>query len=377
MKIAQIAELLEKVPPQKSGGVGRIVSTLTEELHKRGHNVSLFASADSKTDTKLVPVVPRPLLEDKILTMPESEKALEHYKSISINELVENQDSYDIIHDHIGWRLLLYAPLIHKPIVSTIHGPMNLAYRKKVYTDIVDKASNVHFISISKNQRRLGPKLPYVANIYHGIDLTNLTLGLAPQDYFVYLGRITEEKGLDIAISAIKATGNKLVIAGKPFGNQDQKYFDKKISPFIDNKKIKYIGEVDEKQRQGLLSRAWGLINPIQWEEPFGLVVTEAMASGTPIITFAIGSMPEIVQDGRTGFVVKIKSNEEKNQIIKQTGPKGIIEAVDKLSKMPKNEYKNMRRYCRAHVEKNFTVEKMVSGYEKVYQKVLKDWTNR
>ncbi len=345
MKIAQIAPFEEPVPPKKYGGTERIVYHLTEELVQNGHNVVLFATGDSKTSAKLLPIFPRALRSIKI---GQNLKAREAYKLIGLAKVIEIllKENFDIIHNHIGWRFLPFIKILKTKVVTTLHGPLDIGYQRFIY----QKFPNSCYISISKNQREPLPKLNFVGNVYNGIDITSFPFKEKSGNYLAFLGRMSPEKGPLEAIKIAKKMKMKLVMAAK-IDIVDKEYFSKKIKPLIDNRMIKFIGEVGHKKKVQLLQNAKATLVPINWREPFGLVLTESMACGTPVIAFKRGSVPEVVKDKKTGFIVK-----------------NIDEAVESLKKIDQID----RRDCRKWVEEKFTSEKMANGYEKIYSKVIK-----
>ena len=345
MKIAQIAPFEEPVPPKKYGGTERIVYHLTEELVKNGHNVTLFATGDSKTSAKLLPIFPQALRSIKI---GQNLKAREAYKLIGLAKVIEIllKENFDIIHNHIGWRFLPFIKILKTKVVTTLHGPLDIGYQRFIY----QKFPNSYYISISKNQREPLPKLNFVGNVYNGIDIRSFPFKEKSGNYLAFLGRMSPEKGPLEAIKIAKKMKMKLVMAAK-IDVVDKEYFSKKIKPLIDNRMIKFIGEVGHKKKVQLLQNAKATLVPINWREPFGLVLTESMACGTPVIAFKRGSVPEVIKDKKTGFIVK-----------------NVDEAVESLKKIDQID----RRDCRKWVEEKFTSEKMANGYEKIYSKVLK-----
>ncbi len=345
MKIAQIAPFEEPVPPKKYGGTERIVYHLTEELVKNGHNVTLFATGDSKTSAKLLPIFPQALRSIKI---GQNLKAREAYKLIGLAKVIEIllKENFDIIHNHIGWRFLPFIKILKTKVVTTLHGPLDIGYQRFIY----QKFPNSYYISISKNQREPLPKLNFVGNVYNGIDITSFPFKEKSGNYLAFLGRMSPEKGPLEAIKIAKKMKMKLIMAAK-IDVVDKEYFSKKIKPLIDNRMIKFIGEIGHKKKVQLLQNAKATLIPINWREPFGLVLTESMACGTPVIAFKRGSVPEVIKDKKTGFIVK-----------------NVDEAVESLKKIDQID----RRDCRKWVEEKFTSEKMANGYEKIYSKVLK-----
>ncbi len=356
MKIAQIAPVEEVVPPRKYGGTELVVHNLTEELIKRGHQVDLFASGDSHTSGGLIPLVPQ-----AIRTVTQTigqEKVREAWKYIAQANLLEriNKEKYDIVHQHVGWRVSPIEKMIKAPVVMTCHAPLSYDYAKLVY----GLYKNNNYVTISNAQRRALPELNFIDTVYNGIDLRDFDYGDGQHNnYFAFLGRMSPEKGPKQAILAAKKAGVKLKMAAK-IDAVDQKYFKTEIEPLIDGKQIEFIGEIDPVKRNKFLSNALGLLGIIQWEEPFGLYFIESMATGTPVIATKRGSAPEIIVNSQTGFLVSIQDDVQE-----------AANAIKKIVSLNKKDYAQMRANCRKRVEDYFTVEKMVSGYEKVYKKLI------
>ncbi|MDO8530124.1 MAG: glycosyltransferase family 4 protein [bacterium] len=355
LKIALIAPPQESIPPKKYGGIELVVYNLTEELVKRGHKVFLLASADSKTSAELISVYEKTIIQSD---RPEDRTELERLKMLGINTIVEKLVGLelDIIHHHWSCRLAPFFPKLPAPVVTTLHYNVGSPDMHQTYSHFKD----ANYISISDNQREGFNDLHYIGTVHHGIDINKYDYSNKKGEYFAFLGRIWPDKGPKEAILAAKAAGVKLKIAARVDFGRAEEYFKKEIEPLIDGSQIEFIGEVGPKEKSDFLKNAIGLISPIQWEEPFGLIFIEAMACGTPVISFARGAVPEIVKDGQTGFI----------------SPKGdisdMIEKIKLLSEMPEEEYKKMRYNARKHVEDNFTVEKMADEYEKIYYRMLK-----
>lgn len=345
MKIAQIAPTEERVPPVKYGGTERIVSQLTEGLTELHHDVTLYASGDSVTSARLIPTAERMIRG----SIPDSQTDLLRAAKWRSNlETITHlaTSSYDVAHNHIGWPLLISHELYQFPVVTTLHGEQN-EYRRTVLGWCKDQP----FISISDSQRKNAPDLNYVATVYNGIDLQEFTFNANAGDYIAFLGRTTPEKGLKEAIEFARAIGVKLKIAAKiePLAID---YYNE-LKPLIDGEQIEYVGELGPTERDRFLGQAKALVAFIQWDEPFGLFMVEAMACGVPVLAFKRGSVPELIRDGETGFVVET-----------------VQQAVQAWSKID-----TIRRAdCRTHVEENFTVERMVSGYESVYHQVYEEF---
>ncbi len=344
MRIAQVSSLVEQVPPPKYGGLELVVHNLTEELVRHGHDVTLFASGDSKTKAKLVPITPRALRYRKDITKPEI------YYYILQGELLERAQDFDIIHVHISVKILPLNKFSPTPILSTLHGRLNIPEVQEV---ILRFPEDIYYNSISLSQQGTFPELKFFANVYNGIDVKKFEFNDRPQNYLAFLGRISPEKGIKEAILATLKAKEKLIIAAK-IDRVDEEYYKKEIESLIDRKQIKFIGEVGHKGKVELLKNAKALLNPINWPEPFGLVMPEAMACGTPVIATKRASAPETIVEGKTGFLVNPKRPIE-----------GIVRVLSRINEISRED-------CREHVEKNFSVEKMVDGYEKTYKEILK-----
>ena len=343
MKIVQLSPFEEPVPPKKYGGTELVVYNLCEELINLGHEVFLLASGDSKTRAKLVPV-----FKKSIRKLPEARdmKIRDALKFIGIGTIMNLLRNLkpDIIHNHIGWRMLPFSPLFNAPCVTTLHGPLDIAYQRFVY----DKFSDSPFVSISNNQREPLLKLNYTSTVYNGIDVTRFPFSDDTKGYFAFLGRMSPEKGPVQAIKMAKIAGVKLVMAAKVDAT-DVAYFEKQVKPLIDGKQIIFLGEVGHAIKVKLLKNAVALLAPIQWREPFGLFFVEAMACGTPVITYNRGSASEIVATGKTGFVVTTENQ--------------FLNAIKRIGQIK-------RRDCRERVENNFSSAIMAQNYLRVYEKL-------
>lgn len=342
MRIAQIAPLWERVPPPTYGGTELVVSLLTEELVRRGHEVTLFASGDSITTAQLESVHPQALRLDPTV----KEAAI--YEMLQLSQVYERAKEFDIIHSHMGCASLPYANLVKTPTVHTLHGiftPDN----EKMFTH----AQKQPFVSISHSQREPRLGLNCVATVYNGIDTATYTFYPKPSDppYLAFLGRLSPEKGAHHAIEIAKRTGSVLKMAGK-IDVVDVEYYETLIKPHIDGEQIQFLGEANHLQKNILLGNAVATLFPITWREPFGLVMVESMVSGTPVIAMKLGSTSEVIAHEKTGFLCN--SIEE------------CIAAVGKI-------YEIDRQTCRQHVEDNFSVRRMADGYEAVYQQILQD----
>jgi glycosyltransferase involved in cell wall biosynthesis len=344
MRIAQVAPLWERVPPPAYGGTELVVSLLTDELVRRGHEVTLFATADSMTLAKLDPGAPRALRLDG-LTLPEYVV----YEAMQLSKVFDRADEFDLIHSHMDWATLPYANLVKTPVVHTIHGLFQTPMIEKMYV----QNRHQNFISISDSHRRTELDLNYVATVYNGIDPSSYEFHPEPSDppYLAYFARMSREKGPLLAIEIAKRTGWKLKMAGKvDFHNED--FFKAEVEPLIDGDQIEYLGEATHDQKSDIMGGAYATLCPIIWKEPFGLVMPESMVCGTPVIAMTIGSAPELIVHGKTGFLCDT-----------------IEECVAALGRIPEID----RRACRTHVEENFGVKKMASNYEAVYRQVLSE----
>ncbi len=340
MRIAQIAPLWERVPPPAYGGIELVVSLLTDELVRRGHEVTLFASGDSITLAKLESVHPRALRLDP------SVKEFGIYEMLQLSRVYEQASEFDIIHSHMGCAALPYANLVKTPTVHTLHGiftPDN----EKMFT----YAKKQPYVSISNTQREARLGLNCVATVYNGIDVESYEFYPQPDEppYLAFLGRISPEKGTHHAIEIAKQTGLPLKIAGK-VDVVDVEYYESEIKPHIDGEQIQYLGEANHAQKNELMGRAIATLFPITWREPFGLVMIESMASGTPVIAMKLGSTSEVIADEKTGFLCN--SIEE------------CVSAVQRVEEISRND-------CREHVVNRFSVQKMTEGYEAVYHQIL------
>ncbi|MBW4636121.1 MAG: glycosyltransferase family 4 protein [Iphinoe sp. HA4291-MV1] len=343
MKIAQVAPLWERVPPPTYGGIELVVSLLTDELVRRGHDVTLFASGDSQTLAKLESVHPRALRLDSDI----EEKWM--YNFLGPSQVYQQAEEFDIIHSHVELWALPCASFVQTPTVHTLHGSFTRD-RRTIFTQYRTQP----YVSISDAQRTLD--LNYVSTVYNGIQIEDYPFVAQPKEppYLAFLGRMSPEKGPQHAIAIAKQAGWRLKMAGK-IDVVDTEFFEKEIAPLIDGKQIEYLGEVDHAAKVELLGNASITLFPITWREPFGLVMIESMATGTPVIGINMGSVPEVIAHGKTGFVCH--SYEQMAQ---------MIPAALELN----------RRTCREYVESRFTVSQMVDGYEAVYEQILKDRTH-
>ena len=339
MKIAQIAPLAESVPPTLYGGTERVVSWLTEELVQQGHKVTLFASGDSKTAAELVSVIPSALRLDPTV------RDYAPYNYILIDRVFRRAHEFDVLHFHID---MMHYPLfqsIADRVVTTLHGRLDLPDLHPFYRAF----DSMPLVSISNDQRKPMPPVNWVATVAHGLPPTLHRKGNGTGGYLAFLGRISPEKGPEAAIAIAKASGVPLKIAAK-VDAVDREYFKERVEPLLDHPLIQYIGEINEAQKTRFLGDAMALLFPIAWPEPFGLVMIEAMACGTPVIAFRSGSVPEVMEHGVTGFVV----NDIREAVL----------AVPRAARLD-------RARIRARFDERFTAAHMAKAYLKVYESLL------
>jgi len=344
MKIAQVAPVGERVPPKKYGGTERVVHALTEELVKRGHDVTLFASGDSTTSANLVASVPKALRE----AGSQNPYGAEYLSMLNIGTAYKAQSKFDVIHDHNVYLSLPTAILATTPVVMTLHGAIDADSRR--FFENLNNKHNPFFVSISYSQRLPLPNLNYIGNVYHGLEMTDYPYSKESDGYLLFVGRISPEKGVHHAIEVAEYLDIPLIIAAK-LDPADKKYFKKFIEPRL-SEKIQWIGEVDQEKRNYLMSKALCFLHPVQWREPFGLTMIEAMACACPVVAFRRGSIPEIVKDKKTGYIVEDSAE--------------MIEAV-------KNIHKIDRQECRKHALSRFNAEKMTDEYIQIYKSILSD----
>lgn len=338
MKIAQIAPLVESVPPTLYGGTERVVSWLTEELVRQGHDVTLFASGDSVTDARLMPIVPKSL---RLAGIHNSTT----YNIIMLDQVARMADQFDVLHFHIDFfHYPLFRNMAHRT-VTTLHGRQDLPEMPDIYRAF----PQMPLVSISNHQRNPVPPVNWMGTVYHGLPDTLLNEGKGEGGYLAFLGRICPDKGILDAIEISRRAGMKLKVAAK-VDPADQKYWDETVKPVMDNSPhVEFIGEINDGQKQEFLGKAKALLFPICWPEPFGLVMIESMACGTPVIAFNCGSVPEIMENGLTGFVVE---NVEQ-----------AVEACGKLDTL-------FRPSIRSRFEERFSVSAMARDYVEIYRKL-------
>lgn len=339
MRIAQIAPLAEAVPPKFYGGTERVIHWLTEELVALGHDVTLYASGDSVTSARLEAVWPRALRIDGSVRDPNA------LHMSMVEQVRRHADEFDFLHFHLDYYPFSLFSRQPVPFVTTLHGRLDLPEHQPVFTTF----SSLPVISISDAQRRPVPQANWMRTIYHGLPQRLLMPIAVRPSYFAFLGRIAPEKGVDKAISIARKCGMPLRIAAK-IDNVDREYFSECVRPLLDGSSAEYIGEITDSEKSEFLSGAVALLDPIDWPEPFGLVMIEAMACGTPVIAFNRGSVREVVDDGLTGFIVEDE--------------KGAIGAFDRLSQLS-------REKIRRQFEQRFTARRMALEYLAAYRSLM------
>jgi glycosyltransferase involved in cell wall biosynthesis len=340
MRIAQVAPLYESVPPKLYGGTERVVSWLTEELVSQGHEVTLFASGDSLTTARLIPVCPEALRLNS-----ESMDQLAHHVYL-LERVLREKDEFDLIHFHIDY---LHFPLSRGhalPQVTTLHGRLDIPDLIPLYREF----SEMPVVSISDSQRGPLPWANWQGTVHHGLPENSFDPCFGNGEYLAFLGRVSPEKGLDHAIEIAKRCGIPLKIAAK-VDRSDRDFFESFIKPRMDRSLIEFVGEIREHEKNEFLGKASALLFPIQWEEPFGIVMIEAMACGLPVIAYSRGSVPEIVEDEISGFLVHDVDS--------------ALRAVSRLTQID-------RRVCRRRFEERFTAKRMAQDYLTIFQGIAK-----
>jgi glycosyltransferase involved in cell wall biosynthesis len=339
MKIAQVAPLAESVPPQLYGGTERVVSFLTEELVRLGHDVTLFASGDSTTTATLVSAWPQAIRLSNSLR----DSLAPHI--LMLEQIIQSAHEFDVLHFHLAQ---LHFPLVRRlPVahVTTLHGRLDMPELVPLFREFND----VPVVSISDAQRRPLPDAGWAATIHHGLPLGQLRFHPGPGEYLAFVGRISPEKRVDRAIAIATGCGQRLRIAAK-VDPADGDYFERQIKPLLEHPLVEYVGEINEQQKDDFLGRATALLFPIDWPEPFGLVMIEAMACGTPVVAFRGGSVEEVVDHGVTGF---------------------IVDTIDEACAATRAAASLDRARCRAVFEQRFNVTRMANRYLSLYEQLL------
>ena len=339
MRIAQVAPLYERVPPLYYGGTERIVSYLTEELIKQGHELTLFASGDSITKGRLIAPCRRSLRLDSTC----EDRVAYHF--LQLEQVFQNAPSFDIIHFHIDYLHFPFSKRSDVPHLTTLHGRLDLPDLVPLYRQFAD----VHVVSISNAQRAPLPWVNWQETVYHGLPLDQYEYKINQGSYLAFVGRISPEKRVDRAIEIAKRAKMKLKIAAK-VDAIDRRYMETEIRPLLDDPMVEFVGEIGEREKPEFLGNAYALLFPIDWVEPFGLVMIEAMACGTPVIAFRRGSVSEVIDHDVTGFIVD-----------------DIEESLQALAKIPHFD----RERCRMVFEQRFSAACMADDYLEIYERLI------
>lgn len=342
MRICQVAPLVESVPPKAYGGTERVVHWLTEELVRRGHDVTLFASSDSQTSARLAGAH-----TCSLRTLGTCTDFVAHHV-LMLEQVVKNRHDFDVIHSHVE---SVFFPMIRRlnlPCLSTIHNSIETLGISDVYNEF----SDIPLGAISVSHRQRSPNLNWISTIHHGMPRDLFAPSYRPGEYLLFVGRFSPEKRPDLAIEIALRSGNQIRLAAKLDRNSkhDFEFYQSKVEPLLSRDGVEYVGEIDDSKKGALLAGAKALVFPIDWPEPFGLVLIEALAAGTPVIGFRHGSVPEIIEHGRTGFLC-----DDVDQ---------AVEAVNRLDEINRKE-------CRRQFELRFSVEVMADAYLQVYQDLI------
>jgi len=352
MRIAQVAPLFESVPPKSYGGTERIVSYLTEELVELGHDVTLFASGDSVTQAELVPCCTRSLrLDDACVDR------LAHHVAM-LEQVLSRSGEFDIIHYHIDYMHYPASKRSRVAHVTTLHGRLDIPDLVPLYYAYLD----IPVVSISNAQRQPLPWLRWEATVHHGLPEDLYTIGEGGGGYLAFVGRISPEKRVDRAIEIARRCSLPLKIAAK-VDRADRDYFEVRIRPLLNQRGIEFLGEIDDRAKGDLLGGARAMLFPIDWPEPFGLVMLEAMACGTPVIAWRHGSVPEVIEEGVTGHIVDPRGGDDEDA------------AIDEAAEAVENAGAIDRCACRAAFEDRFTARRMAQDYVAVYHRLLGNGT--
>ncbi|MEP6600301.1 MAG: glycosyltransferase family 4 protein [Nitrospirota bacterium] len=341
MRIAQVAPLYESVPPKYYGGTERVTSYLTEELVRQGHDVTLFASGDSVTKARLVSCTHQSLRLDAGCV----DQLAHHF--VMLEQVFREAERFDIIHFHIDYLHFALTRREGRPAVTTLHGRLDYPDLAPLHREYLP----MPVVSISDSQREPLPWLNWQATVYHGLPKDLYQFHPEDGKYLAFIGRISPEKRVDRAIEIAKRMGMKLKIAAK-IDAVDREYFEKEVEPLFKNSFVEYLGEIGEQEKDEFLGNAYALLFPINWREPFGLVMIEAMACGTPVIAFRMGSVPEVMKEGVTGFIVDDVD--------------GAVKAVEQIPTVS-------RQGCRRYFDEHFTSTRMALDYLSIYRKLIQE----
>lgn len=341
MRIAQVAPLQESVPPRLYGGTERVVSYLTEELVRQGQDVTLFASGDSRTRAALDPICPRAVRLD-----PECRDHMVH-TALQLERVARRAREFDVIHFHTDYLHFPLSRALGLRQITTLHGRLDLTELCRLY----DEFSDMPLVSISNAQRRPLPRARFVGTVYHGLPLDLYTFTSEPDDYLAFVGRISPEKRVDRAVEIARRVGLPLKVAAKVDRN-DRDYFEREIARLFDDPGVEFVGEVGEREKQALVGKARCLLFPVDWPEPFGLVMIEAMACGTPVVAFRCGSIPEVIDQGVTGYCVDDLD--------------AAVAATARAAELD-------RRRCRETFERRFSAERMARDYLRLYGAIMEE----
>ncbi|MDQ3855269.1 MAG: glycosyltransferase family 4 protein [Chloroflexota bacterium] len=338
MRIGILGSIAWRIPPRHYGGWESVAHLLAEGLVGRGHEVTLFATADSETRARLVSVAPRALEEDRSLPS-------RAYETLHIANAFEHARELDVLHNHTGVYATALSRLVSTRVVTTLHGSAAESDSRLIYTRYREQP----YVSITDAERQLAPELNYVATVYNGIQVADTPPSVQPEDYLLVVGRLSPDKGIHLAVEVAQLIGRRLVIAGiVPDSNRE--YFETQVRPHLDGERISFFGPCTTEQRTELMSHAYAFLHLITYHEAFGLTMVEAMAAGAPVIAFPKGSVPELVRDGETGFIVDT-----------------VQAAAEALDRVPSLDRVRSWEWTR----QRFSAEQMVDGYEQVYARVL------
>ncbi len=366
LRIGHIAPLFLPTPPPRYGGTERIVCSLSEAQVMRGHEVYVFCTANSKVRAEVVPIIAKGLWEER--HPPKDSTAFYAYQMSRVSQFLKDHP-VDILHDHMGPMSLALYGNVDATIVHTLHGSLKEEPERIWPYQQLD----AKLVSLSHAQRTAAPRLNYVATIYNGVDTDVFHRGRSDDEKrgLLFAGSLMRHKGICEAIDVATSVGSHLNVVGRiptPDQREDFRYFKENVEPRLALPHIHYLGEVRHVALAKLYRQAKVFLFPSMWQEPFGLVMAEAMACGTPVVGYAMGAVREVISDGVTGFVVHVsKDDRQVNFAVKEIGVEGLCAATRRILSMDRIEYARMRKNCRARVEENFTIARMVEGYERVY----------